>query len=334
MQTIDFIQTVKWIMAQFSEESKKILFSEEQSDGESETNKHHRSNADLLKTSHELPLVIEKFKSHPFAPAILGAFNLPFLLDSDFPVDFAAANLVESAIERSRVALPLNFLQQWKLMTDCIKPIEKLTIPSEVINEKDFDEILTIELRREHDSSPKAETISEVLLNTVNLYATIARAHQMREFQPLTVIYADSGSSFRFDFKGLGEPIKELKELFIEMWNKYRHRKADDFEHNSNAFLSGLKVAKAIESYRQEGLITAEDANRYARQIMESGIALFDAGVLPREIPRIEVVSNQELLSGIQRKLLPPATNEDSNAGSKKTSSKRRKTKSSRRAKK
>ncbi len=123
----------------------------------------------------------------------------------------------------------------------------------------------------------------------------------------MLVIYADSGSSFRFDFKGLGEPIKQIKSIFVDAWNNVRHRKADDFHHNGKAIIEGLDILRKIQSHRQQNILNPEDANRLSLLINKSMFDLLEAGALPREIPDTENVSNKEIMNGIQQKLLPPA---------------------------
>ncbi|HEX8096584.1 MAG TPA: hypothetical protein VF507_01055, partial [Pyrinomonadaceae bacterium] len=165
------------------------------------------------------------------------------------------------------------------------------------------------------------------------LYEAVAIASGKKEFDPLTVIYATSGSSFRFDFKGLGEPIKQLKELLVEAWKKIRHRKADDFHHNSKAILEGLNLLSEIRSHNRHHVLDSETTMRLNQQIIKSMLGLFEVGALPREVQTIEIVSNEELMQGIQQKLLPPAPAEKKNSetkkGQRKTSRRKRSTKSS-----
>jgi hypothetical protein len=323
MQTIDFLQTAKWIVTQFSPDTREAFF----------TNSPFRRRAEkgerdyiprLLKASHEVSAVIQRLNDHPYAPDVLRAFELENLLDPDFPVS-VIQSLVSAPPDAGPV-LPdasIKLWARWDLFVSCIAPVEKLTVPQEITNEQNFDDILTLELRYEHGMSPQAEAVSDVLADAVKLYAAIARAYGRNEFPPLRVVYADSGSSIRFDFSGLGEIIKEAKELLVELWNRFRHRKAEDYETDVNALLGGLKVTGVIELYRQQGVLNDEDAARYTRLIMETGTSLFKAGALPREVPKVEVVSNQALLEEIQQKLLPPAPDETKGTNKKQKGEKR-----------
>lgn len=260
----------------------------------------------IIRATTDAAVIISRLVDHPFAPDVLSAFNLTRLIDPNFP-----SQLLEEIISpKEPVPFPVMLREvwdNWYVFENSITAIEKILIPREVKEEKDFDEVLTVELRYDHDHSPKVETVAEVLKELNQLYATIARAYGNSDFPPLRIIYADSGTSIRFDLSGLGEIIKESKELLVELWNRFRHRKAEDYETNVYAFMGGLKARATIESQRQQGVISDEDAARYTRLIMESGIALFKAGALPREVPKVEEIQNQKILEEVQQRLLPPA---------------------------
>jgi hypothetical protein len=244
MQTVEFLQTAKWIQSQFSEVIQEALLKRTVVRMLSDSKEPRQGISKILAASHELASLTNRLSEHPLVPEILRAFNLEVLIDSMFPIRIAEAVALgrgeghDSIHDLVSVLGPL--WDNWELFTGSIKPIESLIIPEAVIHEQDFDDILTIELRYEREINPKIETIAAVLTNVRDVYDATARAYGTTDFTSLTVIYADSGSSFRLDFKGLGEPIREIKKLIVELWNRYRHRKAQDFHHNSKAFLDGL----------------------------------------------------------------------------------------------
>ncbi|MFN2452647.1 MAG: hypothetical protein ABR577_00320 [Pyrinomonadaceae bacterium] len=332
MQTIEFLETAKWIVSQFTPATQQMIFTEHifpfmmhaKGDDDIRTN--------LLIASHETAVVRIKLESHSLASEVLRAFKLEKLLDETFPLFIANKATGVSEQQMAEAAEYMrSIVHGWKLLTDCIKPLEELMIPSEVAKEQDFDELLTIELRYERKVHPQARTISEILTNVTKLYEAVATASGNKEFDPLLVIYANSGSSFRFDFKGLGEPIKQVKGIFIDAWNNIRHRKADDFHHNGKAIIEGLDILKKIQSHRQHNILSPEDANRLSQQINKSMFDLFESGALLREVPDTENVSNKEIMSGIQQKLLPPAPadTKKENNGKKKPQRAKTKTKKS-----
>ena len=306
MQTLTFIQTGKWIVSQYSPETREVFF-------EPGTGLHHpdpdmrrRFLPQILRASAEFAVIAERLKEHPHATTVLEAFGLQMLLDRAFAIGIAervGAAVPERGSDLDDILRPA--WRAWRTLESCLDPIAKLTVPDAVAAETDFDEVLTLELRYEGDRHPKVETVAEVLTNAHRLYGAVARAFDQPNYPALTVIYADSGSSLRFDLRGLGEPIREIKNLLVELWNRYRHRRVDDYRASAEAFLSGLKVVHALESLQAKGAITPEDVARYKLDVLDGGIRLFELGTLPREVPRREVVSNQQLLEEVQRKLLP-----------------------------
>lgn len=338
MQTIDFLETAKWVIKQFSDEITVNILQGRAFDMLRSTKDLGSSGAILgfVTASQEIAVVAGRLLSHPFAPKVLQAFELEQLLDKDFPkklaeaaIKFSGSNAPDGYELVHSIINPLS--RGWRNLTQCIGPIERLVIPQEVLHQEDFDDVLTIELRYEDQVNPKIETISSVLNNITRLYESISRLYGFSDFTSLKVIYADSGSAFRFDLKGIGEPIKRIKELLVEGWNLIRHRKAEDFRHNNKALLESLETIKKIYASQQSGALEPEDALRIRTLVLDSAIALFEEGVMPREIPRVEVVSNQQLLEGFQQKLLTAAseelTKEDTQNKSQKARSKTKRTK-------
>jgi hypothetical protein len=313
MQTIDFLMVARWILSQYSDETKEMVL---------RGNVHMRAGVEdrkkyvslLLRTSAELAVVAERLNVHPHAPTVLRAFGIEQLLSRDFAIAVAESVTAPDGHDKDPTGMGglLNVLHQitggWWTFETCIGPVEKLVVPEAVLQETEFDEILTIELLYDGDRHAKAETVSDVLRNVSVLYAALARGLTQREYPPLVVIYADSGSDLRLDLTGSGEPIKELKGFLVELWNRFRHRRADDYRANAEALLGGLKAVAGLEALHQQGALNDEEVARCKRDILEAGIRLFEAGTLPREIPRVEPVSNQRILAEFQRKLLaaPP----------------------------
>ena len=303
MQTIQFFQTVKWIQSQFSESTIKFFLMAKPWKDRMEEQPEYPMDV-LLRISHEIANVQPKLVSHPFAPGVLNAFGLGYLLDLAFPADFAAGFFSRGEKRFKEVDEIGGHLH---VMIECIEPIQKITTPPAIIDEKDFDEILTVELRCGERFDPSTETISEMLKSINIIYIHVAKMQGAEGAGNLSTLYIASGSDYRFDFKGLGEPIREIKKLLVEAWDRVRHRKAEDLHSNKRAVLSGLKTLERIKSGRDKKLISDEDADKLCDKIITSMLDIFGKGVLIREIPSEEIVSNQQLIEGIQQKRLPPA---------------------------
>lgn len=325
MQITEFLRTTKWLNSLYSESTKSLMFSHDLS--RFLINLRHGIPKDslgdvggvigaVLKATNEMAVVRISLVSDPFAAEVLKAFHLEDLLSDSFPTQIAEKSITtltkvkESDITEEVIESLGTLGRNWNLLQSTVTPLQKLLVPNEIAGEKDFDDILTIELRYEHEHSPQAETISEILTNIEQLYAAVAISLGERNYRPLAVLYVASGTSFRFDFTGLGEPIREIKELLVEAWTRLRHRKADDLHQNNKVLLGSLEVLRHIEADAKQNVLDPEEALRLREQVIKNTIALFEAGALPREIPNEEIVSNRKLLQGIQVKLLPPQPSE------------------------
>lgn len=339
MQITEFLSTAKWIESIYSESTKELLFSFKLVSMLSDITHGGREVMGeiggfigmVLKSTTELAVVRNRLLSHPFAPDVLKAFKLEALLSADLSLQIAQKTMSGinkegnvKDVEEVRDIIR-NLSQSWRLLTSCVGPLENLLVPKEISEEKDFDDILTIELRYEHEHSPQAATISEVLVNIELLYAAVAISLGERNYRPLSVLYVASGTSFRFDFKGLGEPIREIKELLVEAWSRIRHRKADDLHQNNKVLLGSLEVLRRIDSDAKENVLDPEEALRLREQVIKNTVELFEAGALLREIPNEETISNQKLIQGIHVKLLSPQppNNRDSKTNGVKSAKKR-----------
>ena len=302
MQITRFFRTVRWIRSQFTEQTEQFLLGRlgvERGDEDSLIS--------ILAISHELASVRPKLQSHPDAPAVLDAFDMSSLLDPGFPAGLAKGFL--EGPERSGLVRTPEMqlvILGWRTLCSCVDPIEQLTTPKEVIEEKDFDETLTIEQRCDPTVRIPLSWVVEVLGHVEDLYAVIGRILNVKETKPLRVIYTSAGSTVRFDLAGLGEPIKELKNLLVEAWLRLRHRKADKFRANAQAALEGIAVLDKLEKLRQKKSISQEDANNIRARLIKAVIGLFEKGALPREVAGVETVPNVNLITGFQPKMLPP----------------------------
>ena len=246
MQTIELINTVKWIHSQFSPDLHEYFFAGRlladlhRLAREKERGPGGDAVLRMLAVSHELARVCSSVRGHPQAVEILSAFELTLLLDDEFPVRLAAQCLGITAGERPPEMDDVrSLMDQWRLLSSFVPPLQTLTTPSELTAQKDFDDILTLETRFDEASAPSLETIAGILGHVKTLYSAVATTGQKEHVPSLTLLYAASGSSVRFDFTGLGEVIKELKSLLVEAWSLIRHRKADDVKSNLQAVLGG-----------------------------------------------------------------------------------------------
>jgi len=260
----------------------------------------------VFEATHELAAWSPKILANENAVKILKAFDLDILMDPKLPTNIAKSltNLTSSngPLGHNYYDLVTPIARAWKTLAACVEPIEQILIPHEISDEKISEDIITLEIRRPGDEKPDAATLAATLTSLEQLYESVVHSLQSESVPPLRLVFVTSGSNIRFDLKGIGDAVKHIKDLFIEGWEKIRHRKADDFKHNTKAALEGLHALEVLANHRE---VDPETKQRLNYHIVGSMLELFKAGALPREIQPVELVSNDLLLLGVQQKLLP-----------------------------
>jgi hypothetical protein len=310
MKTIDVIRTIKWIEGQVGKATKEFLLSrklfrpdllERQANDEKIGPRVEL----IMKIVGEVAVAGQVMLTHPFALKVLTSFKIEQLFNSDF-VSKRLSMLIDKR-EAQAGAIPgdiWEMISRWDEMTSCVRPIQELTIPSEVVGESDYDETLTIQIVRSDEVSSTLETLQTVIEDINKLYEIFATLGTKVAVEPLRVIYIASGSSIRIDVKGLGEPIKHIKNLLVEGWSLWRHRKATELTENSRALLSSLKTFGEIEKQVKSGAMKRHEADTLKARIQKTMLSLYGEGALPREIPTVESVPNHTLIELKPQKLL------------------------------
>lgn len=312
MQPSRFFNVVRWLKKLLSAELQQNLlegnvFRELRADSMEAISKSLRI---VLDGALELSRSQVEIHSNPDAEKVLTTFGLLNLGDPKW-----IAQLAQSAIMPFDVKNPVAAIHaiaqlldpvaiKWRALTALAESAEKLLIPEAVLREVDFDEILTVELTSDSDLASEARNIASLITELQELHALVARALGEEDVPSLKLIFAESGTPFRFDFKGSGEIIKELKNIMVEVWDRIRFRKQDGQHETNRVVVESLSVVKLIASQVNEGTLTEEEAGILKQSIIRSTISVFDSGALPREIPPTQTVANKQLVSARHPKQL------------------------------
>ena len=314
MKITDFLSTVRFLQDAISERVANLLLSDgllERIRGNGVSSLDDQMASDVLLCSNDLAAVRQEILDHPFASSVLRVYQIPQLVDPELGVDLlkdiyrprdaSGPESINSLFEKLH-----KLRYDWANLIQNAKRMEELLVPKAIVGEEPFDEILTIEVNFEGETLPQPSFLRSILENVESLYASVAYATGNREYSPLTVVFMSSGTGFRFDLKGLGEPIKQIKELILEGWTRIRHRKADELNHRNDAALGGLHFLNAVATSADNGTITHEEALRIKDAVLKNIWDLYGAGVSIRELPSREIVSNSNLLLEQQQRLLSP----------------------------
>ena len=203
--------------------------------------------------------------------------------------------------------LESNTVVAWRTMIGCVASIETLTTPQELRGDEVPGDIVTFEIRHPTQETTPIPQLARVVSLIEEAYESVSIAYSIKNIRPLTLVKVESGSGIRIDCKGLGEAIKHLKDLILEVWRMFRHKRPEVIIENNKAFLSSLEVMEKIAEGERNGTLGRELAEQSRRKIIVSVTGLLECGALISEIPEEETVHNTQLLSGFTPKqLLPP----------------------------
>jgi len=166
----------------------------------------------------------------------------------------------------------------WNQMESCLEPLKELTIPAALTSSEAPEDILTVNIsEREHLD---LKTLTKTLLQLEALYETVERIHGADpQYPPLELVKIESGTDVRIDVKGLGKPIKEIKNLILETWTKHRHKRVDEIVDHNRAVASSIELLEEIDRKVKKGNLSDEDGNRFKRAIVSKPLASSRTGL-------------------------------------------------------
>ena len=302
MQTRVVINKIRWIRSQLDDELKEWLFSVGS----------ESSSTNVVHNIVEATRFTELVSRDAAAVQILRAFGLGPLIDREelhkwiqWLATARSRRSSEEAQEKQETTKD-PIASAWRIMIDSVDPIEDLTTPEEMRTPELPETFISFELVSIAPENTPLPRLAKATAFAEEAYETVCRVYQTKDSGTLAVVKVESGSSIRIDCKGLGEPIKHLKDLILEAWHKLRHKRAEEVLENSKAVLGSLAVFEQIKAREEDKSLSKEEAEQLRRKVITSVCGLFECGALIAEIPSQETVENTKLLDGFVPKRLPP----------------------------
>ena len=320
MQTRTVINKIRWIRSQLPDGLEERLFSER------DTEEAVRGGG--IEFVHDTTRFTEVVSRDAAAVDILRAFDLRALVDRKETVQWLELLMVSAKHhDRDESAARSGPLEDsvaiaWRIMMGSVDPIEKLTTPEEMRTPELPETYISFEIASIAAENTPLSRLAKAAAFAEEAYETVCRVYKTEGSRTLVIVKVESGSSIRIDCKGLGEPIKHLKDLILEAWHKLRHKRAEEVLVNNEAVLGSLAAIEQINLRVADGSLSPEEAEKLRRTIIASVCGLIECGALIAEIPSQETVENTKLLDGFVPKLLPPPK-AGSNAGTKKAARKK-----------
>jgi hypothetical protein len=186
------------------------------------------------------------------------------------------------------------------LETDALREKNRITKES-----PEVEHILTVILIEDRGQASKPERLIEVIESVVELYSVFVAKGALPP-DTLSVIGCDSGSDKSFDFLGLPDAIKGIKELILEVWDRVVFHRQTQTEQNLNVALRSLTVVEEITRLQNQGSLDPEDAERLRHKAVSAASQLLNCGVLIPEIerhtkfnPRVLMTPQPRLITGV-----------------------------------
>lgn len=195
----------------------------------------------------------------------------------------------------------------WFIMVSSVGPWESLTVPKDLREGGSKQDIISIEIRYAGERVP-LPMVATAMEHLESVYAAVARVYlgpgqtANRKHQ--------SGSLIRIDCRGIGEAVKQTKELLLEAWQKIRHKRPEELIEKNSAALSSLAVIETISTMEKKGSLPPEEAETLRRTIFTSVTRLYESNAMLADIRSLEVINHDKLLEGFSPKLLGAGTRE------------------------
>lgn len=140
-------------------------------------------------------------------------------------------------------------------------------------DEKPTVDIISLFLPEEEGTVSSARRVANSIDSIILMYSAFALWHSLPE-NGLSIVSCDSGSDKQFDFTGLGEIVKEIKEFLLSAWSQIVFYKEKKFRERIEAVSSSLPVLEKLSDLEKDGKITRESSEMIRRNLI-SGIEKF-----------------------------------------------------------
>lgn len=269
----------------------------------SEKAKEHLSPKDVLHSYRVYMQFYENFNDA--AKRIHSILNLDLLADTEFWSAVWDFKDEESWRNSRAVSWSLNFTTKHipQIITLLEREPEKEEIEKEEIDKKPTAKLTTIVLENSNSSSP--ERLILILKSINNLYDAMAIIMGVKP-DTLAVIGCDSGSNKAFDFRGVGEVIKPVKELILGLFDRVVFLKENKKNSQLELMLKTLPAFDNIAKLEQDKKIPPELAEKLRRQIMEGLLDFHKVGAVIPEFQERVMIEPTRLMAPEPKLLVAP----------------------------
>ena len=257
MQTREVIKEIRWIRSLVSTELENWMF-----------HKGMKEEPDVIRCIVDASQFADRLSRNAAAVQIMQAFGLDQLADRETFYAWVQGNTGSAARHRETSDADKHTKEMaghsltiaWRTMMSFVDPFEKLTTPEEMRTPELPKTFISFEIAGIDAENTPLPILSKATGFAEEAYEAVCRVYQTKDGDHLALVKIESGSIIRIDCKGLGEPIKHLKNLILEAWHKLRHKRAEEVLENSKAVLGSLAVIEHIAKRERDGSLSSEEA--------------------------------------------------------------------------
>jgi hypothetical protein len=302
MRTVEALKAIRWVESVLSDRAKGFLsvgdlWAAELPDGTS------IDAGAVLMFTHELTRTALTVGGNPKAREVLDAFDLSFLYDADFGAKLSMAYVTE---DRGGAAPIAGFSPRWQALLAVLEPLTALTTPSQLLEEELPDDIVSIEVRGDKESTALA-TLCKVLSTVYGMYTALARMKGEGDGTELKVLKLDGESDLRVDCVGPAIVVKPLRDFLRQACLRMRYSEPGASLAEAEGALRGLKLLREIEEAQEAGTISRDEANQIRSGLVGGVNLLVENGATTADTPEDEMLHNPELMRSLFARTLPSA---------------------------
>ena len=243
---------------------------------------------------------------------ILKILGLSNLVDVDFwersmdspelPELFSLNNSIRNSLNLVPRILEL-IQQEYKAELQSHSP----HLPKELQNK----ELITVIISEDKGKFSSPQRLVLAIESISGLYELHAKLLN-EDFDGLIVLSCDSGSDKSFDFLGVAEVIRHVKETIISIYDRvvlHRHNKN---KASLELIAQSLPIFEKIDELKQSQSLSPEEAELLRRNTMTACTKFIETGITIPEMEHESVNSPRMLMAPSQKLITGPSSNDNS----------------------
>lgn len=262
----------------------------------------------IAKSMYDYAIVRQNILNIKDSPTVLEHFNLSNILDHNFILNILNIGLkpVKSIEDEKERQDAYAVARDWRFMVNFANKLEDIVIPKELIEKRDLDSLLTLEIRNKDNETLTINNLNFAIENTIKIYNTLCTIYGIKDIEKLEILKIESGSKTSIVIKGLAKSLKYFKDFITEFLNKIIHAKANKLKAQNDALLDTLSVYKEIKKQEDNNTIDSNTASQFRLYLKDGVTNMYSCKMVLAEVTDFETLDNTKLIEEFTQKQLPP----------------------------